>query len=235
MRTRAVLIPIVVALSCYGENIVVPDPNVAPQLHATVFVRQDQSLHNDVLILLSLGTDAKGNDNGLGNSPVLVAGSVVTGNPTADGMAWSWADSAGLRGNVDIRFPTVATYSPTPVSVSIPIEGRDGPRIIDHVAGQDLTLRLLGVTDSIAGLTSREFQRWSLAVRDARKPRNVFVNGTGIASTFALPNSLMSMIPGDSLHATVTASKSYEVAGAPFRTGLFTETQVTWIVRVVAP
>ena len=236
MKLRAAVALSVLATSCYDAYIVAPTPNIEPVLSANVVTTQDEQIRNDVFVFLRPGTDRNGDDLLLADSSVAVAGIVIAGerSPAGTSMRWQWSDST-TRDSLSIRLPTLATFPGVAVTARMALATRDGPAVIEHLAGQDLTLRLLGAVDSIAGMKTATLGSWRLTVSDARAPRSFRVDGIGRSSTFVVPQSVMPMVAGDSLVANVETIKGYSVDGAPFPMVIVLQARVKWIIRIVAP
>jgi len=225
--------------ACLGDLLVGPKPNIAPLLDVAMWVSHGEELRYVVDATFRRGSNAEGDPLALIDSILLVDGISVFGvarSATTLSYTWQGLASAAVADTITVRGPAVAGLQTSGTTMAVPVPTREDPLFRDHVAGDDLLLRVSPLGDTIAGLVPG-FARWILEIRDVRTGLTILrLDGAGIhPSPLPVPWQLLMATPGDSLSASLQSVWRHHVPDAPYGVALTLLVTIGWQIRVVAP
>jgi hypothetical protein len=230
-------LPLLLLPTCVDYRLVGPAPPGEAELHLVVDV-----LHADTLTLalygyFTSGAGASGAVRTLADSTMLLQDQITLPEVIgASQLRYAWEarfqdafiapDSARARG------PIIETDAPPPM-MSVPVMRRLQPPRLQHPIGSDLILELSSI--AVPEPLTRIYGQWFLEIEDGtRRILNLGSNG--------LPPSQLrlewawleqSLVPGDSLSATLVVQDGYEVADSPYLTNVSRQTQLVWTISIV--
>lgn len=236
MKALRVALVACLVTACFNDYILGPPTNVRAVFNLSVRNTEAADSRYEVAAFLNRGYDSVGNVHAFFDSTVAVAGVELQGTVLLDHrtVVYRWADTVtGVRrDSIVVRTPRRLAQDTT-VTLRVPMRSRDGPFVVDHVAGTDLLLRVQPGADTLPGFR-RPTRFWGVEIRDARSKVTI-ANLQGIGNPTLLPiaTQIAPMAAGDSLEATLTLN-AYYVAPADF-IGMYLQSSIVWTIRVVAP
>ena len=237
-------LPLLLLLStCVDYRLVGPASPAEPVLHVLVDIsHEEEALTLGLVGSFSTGTSAGTTQRVLADSTMILQNNVTMPEVRdASLLAYAWIahyfdDPAGPD-SARVRGPIIRMDTPPP-TITLPVPRRLQALRLEHAVGTDLMLELSPI--AAPEQLDRIFGFWQLELEiDADPQRVLSLNGRGTSpSRLHVPWAWLqqSVVPGDSLSATLSLSDGYEVTDSPYRTHVSRQARLSWrIILVSAP
>lgn len=237
--SRALPLLLLFSFTCVDYRLVGPASPAEPALHVLVDISHDEALTLGLVGWFTTGTRAGTTERVLADSTMLLQNDVTPPQVRdASRLQYAWIayyfgnppgpDSARLRG-------PIVTMDARPPMIALPVPRRLQPLRMEHAAGTDLILELSPT--AAPEQLDRVFGFWQIEIEIEPDMRRVLsLDGQGVPpSRLNVPWVWLdqSVVPGDSLSATLSLSDGYEVSASPYRTSISRQARVIWRIIVL--
>ena len=234
-------LPILVSATCVDYRLVGPALPAEPSLHVSVDVSHNEALTLALVGWFSTGTRAGATHRVLADS-TMVLQNEVTPPEAGDASRLVYARIAHYYGDpagpdsARVRGPIITMDAPPP-TIALPVPRRLQPFRLEHTAGTDLILELSPTAVSDQLTWNFGFWRLEIELEMEDVMREVLsLTGNGLPpSRLHVPWDWLrqSVVPGDSLSATLSMFDRLEVTASPYRTDVSRQAQLFWRIRLV--
>ena len=236
-RTLPMLL--VISATCVDYELVGPAAPGEAELHVFLDVKHAETLTLTLYGFFRSGAGASGAVRALADSTMLLQDQITPPDivePSQLRYTWQaqFVDALVAPDSARARGPIIEADAPPP-TLWLPVMRRLQPLRLEHPVGSDLILELSSVP--VPQTLSRMFGQWFLDIeRDNAQILTLRSDGSS-PSRLRLEWAWLeqSVVPGDSLSATLLLSDTYEVTASPYRTNVSRQAQLFWTIILVSP
>lgn len=225
--------------TCLDYELVGPAAPGEAQLQLAVHVQHADTLTLALYGFFTSGAGASGAVRTLDDSTMLLQDQITPPEVVETSrLRYTWEarfpDALDAPDSARARGPIIEADAPPP-TMWLPITRRLQPPRLEHPVGSDLILELSSIP--VPQTLSRRFGQWFLEIERGTAQILTLSSDGSPPSRLRLEWAWLeqSVVPGDSLLATLVLSDGYEVAASPYRTGVSRQAQLFWTIILVSP